>query len=204
LNNILNNSITVNSDINNIKATLPSFLLINNFTGSINNYLRIDNFNGSINNYLRIDNFNGSINSYLRIDNFTGSINSYLRIDNFNSSITTYLKTVDFNNTSINFVNTSNAQTINGNKSFNNLVKFKGSDNIIGGEPSIQIMPKDGNSGQSFWNFIDIQTVLCPCLVINGLWAQIWKVSNYLPRRSFSIWASSLNFRSPHLYITSY
>jgi hypothetical protein len=39
LNNILNNSITVNSDINNIKATLPSLLLINNFNNTISNYL---------------------------------------------------------------------------------------------------------------------------------------------------------------------
>ena len=35
LNNILNNSITVNSDINNIKATLPSLLSINNFNTTI-------------------------------------------------------------------------------------------------------------------------------------------------------------------------
>jgi hypothetical protein len=68
-----------------------------------------------------------------------------MQINQFNNTISSYLKTSDFNLTKSSLVDTVANQTISGNKSFNNLVKFKGSDNIIGGEPSIQIMPKDGN-----------------------------------------------------------
>ena len=33
------------------------------------------------------------------------------------------------------------------------MVRFKGGSNLLGGEPSLQILPKDGNVGQSFMEF---------------------------------------------------
>jgi hypothetical protein len=202
LNNILNNSITVNSDINNIKSALPSLLLINNFNNTINSYLQINQFNNTINSYLQINQFNNTISSYMQINQFNNTLNSYMQINQFNNTISSYLKTSDFNLTKSSLVDTVANQTISGNKSFNNLVKFKGSDNIIGGEPSIQIMPKEGTSGQAFLEFHKYADGTMPVFGDRWLMGSDMESLNYLPRRSFSIWASSLNFRSVHLYIT--
>ena len=50
-------------------------------------------------------------------------------------------------------VDTVANQTIGGGKTFSILVTFKSGSNLIGGEPSLQIMLKDGNVGQSFLEF---------------------------------------------------
>jgi hypothetical protein len=72
----------------------------------------------------------------------------------------------------------------------------------MGGEPSIQIMPKEGTSGQAFLEFHRYADGTMPVFGDRWLMGSDMESLNYLPRRSFSIWASSLNFRSVHLYIT--
>jgi hypothetical protein len=74
INNILNNIITANSDIGNIKSTLPNLLLINNFNNTISSYLQTNNFNNTINNYLLTNNFNNTINNFLQTNNFNNTI----------------------------------------------------------------------------------------------------------------------------------
>jgi hypothetical protein len=98
---------------------------------------------------------------------------------------------------------TINSQSISGVKSFNNIIRFKGSGLLIGGEPSMQIMPKDGNIGQAFMEFYRHSDGSMPVFGDRWLMGSDIESLNYLPSRSFSIWASNLNFRSPHLYITS-
>ena len=64
-------------------------------------------------------------------------------------------------------------------------------------------MPKDGNIGQAFLEFYRHSDGTMPVFGDRWLMGSDIESLNFLPRRSFSIWASNLNYRSPHLYITS-
>jgi hypothetical protein len=66
------------------------------------------------------------------------------------------LKTSDFNSTSTSLVNTANAQTINGEKTFSNTVLVKN------GRGSIKVYPPNQDkSGQRHFTLIDILTKRC-------------------------------------------
>ena len=136
------------------------------------------------------------------INNFNNTITTYLSNNQFNNTISSYLKTSDFNLTKSSLVDTVANQTIGGGKTFNNLVKLKGGSNLLGGEPSLQIMPKDGNVGQSFMEFHRYADGTIPAFGDRWLVGNDIESLNFIPIRSFSIWCSSSNARSPHIYIT--
>jgi len=63
-------------------------------------------------------------------------------------------------------------------------------------------MPKDVIQDNHFLEFHRYSDGSMPVLGDKCLMGSDMESLNFLPRRSFSIWASSSNARSPHLYIT--
>jgi hypothetical protein len=57
-------------------------------------------------------------------------------------------------------------------------------------------------SGQSFMEFHRYSDGSMPVFGDRWLMGADMESLNFLPRRSFSIWCSSSNARSPHIYIT--